>query len=86
MALGKVDSDKNHIPLENKNQSYEERKKKLNQQRAKDWTLVKKTTNFKEIANQGRVQMIQPWYLLNYFADYLQIEVMIFLWMDSQRK
>ena len=25
--------------------------KKLNQERKKDWTVVKKTTNFKEIVN-----------------------------------
>jgi hypothetical protein len=49
MKLGKVESDKNHIPLVNKNQSYEE--KKLNQERVKDWMIVKKTANFKDIVN-----------------------------------
>jgi hypothetical protein len=51
MKLGKVNSGKNHIQLVNKNKNYEKKKKKLNQETAKNWTIVKKTAYFKEMVN-----------------------------------
>ena len=41
--------------------------------------IVKKTVNFKEMVNWDRVKIRQTWYLLNVLADYLQLEVIIFM-------
>ena len=41
--------------------------------------IVKKTANFKEMVNWDRVKIRQTWYLLNVLADYLQLEVIIFM-------
>ena len=52
-----MDREKNHIPLVNINQNYE--KKKLNQERTKDLTIIK-TENKKKIVDWERVNMHQP--------------------------
>jgi hypothetical protein len=39
-----MDREKNHIPLLNKNQSYE--KRKLNQERTRNLMIIKKTEKF----------------------------------------
>jgi len=54
-----MDTEKNHVPLVNKKQSYEKKKKKLNQERTRDWMKIK-TANFKEVVNWDRVKLSQP--------------------------
>jgi hypothetical protein len=49
----------NKIPVVNKNQHYE-KKKKLDQERTRDWLKTKKRANFKEIVSWNRVKMSQP--------------------------
>lgn len=53
-----MDREKNHVPLANKNQSYE--KEKLNQERARDFMIINKTANLKETVNGDRGNMSQP--------------------------
>ena len=46
-----MDREKNHIPLVNLNQSYE--KKKLNQERTRDLTIIKKERKKKKNCELG---------------------------------
>jgi hypothetical protein len=72
-----MDRQKNRIPVVNKTNIT--KIKKIDQERITDWLKIKKKANFKEIVNWNRVNMSQPLYLLNDLADYLWIEVTIFM-------
>jgi len=84
MTLGKVDSDKNHIPLENKNESYEG-KKKIESRKGERLDNSQEDNEFQRNSKLGQSADDPALIPSNYLTDSLLIEVMIFCgWIQSR--